>query len=60
MAKSMRPGGGGRFAKLTAELKRRGVKNPKALAAWIGRKKYGAKRMAQWAAAGRRRARRRK
>lgn len=58
MAKSMRPGGGGRFARLTAQLKRRGVRNPKALAAWIGRKKYGAKRMARWAAAGRRRARR--
>ncbi len=57
MAKSMRVGGGGRFAKLTRQLKARGAKNPKALAAWIGRKKYGKKRMAQMAAAGRRRRR---
>lgn len=58
-ARSMRPGGGGRFQRLKEQLRRRGVKDPAALAAWIGRKKYGAKRMAAWAAAGRRRARRR-
>jgi hypothetical protein len=52
--KSMRPGGGGRFAKLKAELARRGVKNPAALAAWLGRQKYGKKRFQAWAAAGRR------
>jgi len=54
MAKA-RLGSGGRFKALTRKLSRKGVKNPKALAAWIGRKKYGAKRMAKWAAAGRRR-----
>jgi hypothetical protein len=32
----------------------------KRLAAWIGRKKYGAKQMAKWAAEGRRRAARKK
>jgi hypothetical protein len=46
-------GSGERFAALTKELEKRGVKDPKALAAWIGRKKYGAKKMAQMAAAGR-------
>jgi len=33
-----------KFSKLVAKLsKKPGVKNPQALAAWIGRKKYGAK-----------------
>lgn len=53
--KSMRLGGGGRFKKLVGKLKRKGVRNPKALAAFIGRKKYGKKRMSKMAAAGRRR-----
>jgi hypothetical protein len=48
--KSMRPGGGGRFAAMV----RKGI-SP-ALAAWIGRRKYGKKRFQQMAAAGRRRA----
>jgi hypothetical protein len=41
-------------------LKQRGYseKRARAVAAAIGRKKYGAKRMAQWAAAGRKRSRR--
>ena len=47
--KSMRPGGGGRFAKLAK------AKGP-ALAAFIGRKKYGAKKMAAMSAKGRKRA----
>lgn len=48
-------GSGARFAALTHKLEgRKGVKNPKALAAYIGRKKYGAKRMSKMAAAGRR------
>jgi len=55
MAKSMRVGGGGRFAKLTSQLKKKGAKNPKALAAWIGAKKYSKKRMSKMSAAGRRR-----
>lgn len=56
--KSMRLGGGGRFQKLEASIaKRGGVKNPAAVAASIGRKKYGGKKMAKMAAAGRKRAR---
>jgi hypothetical protein len=57
--KSLKPGGGGRFAKLVDRLKARGysAQRARAIAATIGRKKYGAKRMAQWAAAGRRRSR---
>lgn len=57
MAKSMRVGGGGRFARLVGALRRRGVRSPRALAAWIGRKKYGKGRFARMAAAGRRRRR---
>ena len=46
------------FSKLTRKLSKRGAKNPKALAAYIGRKKYGKKGMAKKAAAGRRRRKR--
>jgi hypothetical protein len=48
--KSMAPGGGGRFAAMVAS-----GKSP-ALAAYIGRKKYGAAKMKSFAAAGRKRA----
>ena len=48
-------GSGKRFKSLTRKLKKRGAKNPKALAAFIGRKKYGPKKMAKMAAKGRRR-----
>jgi hypothetical protein len=34
-------GQGTRFKNLTNQLKKKGAKNPKALAAWIGRKKLG-------------------
>ena len=54
--KSMKLGGGGRFEKLTRSIAARGgVDNPKAVAAAIGRKKYGAKKMASMAAKGRKR-----
>jgi len=54
MAKSMAPGGGGRFAALKASIARRGkVRNPGAVAAAIGRRKYGKARMAKWAGKGR-------
>ena len=43
-------GSGAKFNSLTKKLKKRGAKNPKALAAHIGRKKYGNKRMAEMAA----------
>lgn len=49
-------GSGRKFRKLAGQLSRPGVQNPQALAAAIGRRKYGAKRMAALAAAGRRRA----
>lgn len=47
-----------RFARLSRKLShRRGVRDPDALAASIGRKKYGKKAFQDKAAAGRRRAR---
>jgi len=49
MAGSMKPGGGGRFKKLAKK-----VKSP-ALAAWIGRKKYGKAKFQKMAAKGRKR-----
>ena len=45
--KNAKPGSGGRFAAMVAS-----GKSP-ALAAYIGRKKYGAKQMSKWSAAGR-------
>lgn len=54
--KSMKLGGGGRFAKLKAALAKRGdISDPGALAAWIGRKKYGKKKFQKMAAKGRKR-----
>ena len=48
-------GSGARFKSLEHELARRGgVKNPAALAASIGRAKYGEKKMAHLSAKGRR------
>lgn len=44
------------FKKLKGKLARKGVRNPGALAASIGRKKYGAAGMAALSAAGRRKA----
>ena len=41
--KKKRVGAGGRFQSLVDALKLKGVKDPEALAAWIGRKKYGSK-----------------
>ena len=47
-------GEGGRFAALKGKLSHQsGVTNPGALAAYIGRKKYGAAKMGKMAAAGR-------
>ena len=54
--KSMKLGGGGRFAKLKASIAAKGnVEDPGAVAAMVGRKKYGAKKMASMAAKGRKR-----
>ena len=55
MAKGMKPGQGGRFAKLKKQLAGKGVRDPGALAAHIGRSKFGKKKMAQWSAKGRKR-----
>lgn len=60
MARKAKLGSGKRFASLKRKLGRKGIRNPGALAASIGRKKYGKKRMAKMSAAGRRRAARRK
>lgn len=43
-------GSGARFRKLSGTLASRGASNPDALAAWIGRKKYGAKKMGKLSA----------
>lgn len=56
----MKLGGGGRFAALKGKLAAKGIRNPGALAAKIGRAKYGAKKMASMAAKGRARAAKRK
>lgn len=53
--KSMRKGGGGRFAKLKDELASEGVSSPGGLAAYIGRKKYGKSDFARMGAKGRKR-----
>ena len=48
-------GTGTRFRRLRRTLgRRRGVRTPGALAAWIGRRKYGTKKMAKLSARGRR------
>ena len=49
MGKSMKLGGGGRFKKLESKLASKGATNPGALAAYIGRKKYGAKKFSNLA-----------
>ena len=54
-AKKPKLGSGKRFKALTTKLKKKGTKNPAALAAWIGRKKYGPTKMAKMSAAGRKR-----
>lgn len=46
-------GSGKRFQQLEDKLAARGAKNPPALAAYIGREKYGAKKMANLSAKGR-------
>lgn len=48
-----KPGEGSRFEAVKKSAAAGGARNPGAVAAAIGRKKYGAKRMAKMAAAGR-------
>ena len=45
---------GSRFNKLVKQLEKKGARTPRALAAWIGRRKYGKKTYQAMAAAGRR------
>jgi len=45
-------GSGERYKKLVGDLEKRGVKDPKALAAYIGRKKYGKAKFQKLAAEG--------
>lgn len=53
MKKKPALGSGNRFANLTKSIaKNSDIENPAAVAASIGRKKYGAKKMAKMAAAG--------
>jgi len=56
-AAGAKPGSGKNFAALVKKLKAKGhsEESARAIAASIGRKKYGAKKMAQWAAQGRKR-----
>ena len=57
MAKrSMRLGGGGRFAKIKREAAASGARNPGAVAAAAGRKAHGQAKMTKWSVAGRKRA----
>jgi len=59
--KRTKPGSGKRFASLKAKLaKKKGVKTPEALAAWIGRKKWGKKRFQAMAVAGKKRKKKKK
>lgn len=53
--KSMKLGGGGRFAKVEASARKSGAKNPAAVAASVGMKKYGKEKMQKMAQAGRKR-----
>lgn len=54
--KSMKLGGGGRFAAVEASARKSGAKNPAAVAAAAGMKKYGKEKMQKMAQAGRKRA----
>jgi hypothetical protein len=58
--KSTKLGGGGRFAMVEEAARKGGAKNPKAVAAMAGRKKYGKAAMAEMAAKGRKRASKKK
>ena len=59
--KNMKLGGGGRFAKLEKEIAKKGkVTNPAAVAAAIGRKKYGKEKFQEMATKGRNRSSKKK
>jgi hypothetical protein len=54
----MKPGGGGKFAKLQDELMAEGKSKESAgaIAASVGMKKYGEKKMTAWSSQGKKRA----
>lgn len=54
--KRAKPGAGTRFAAVEEQVRRSGARDPAAVAAAIGRRKYGKSRFQRMAAAGRRRA----
>jgi hypothetical protein len=55
MKKKPKLGTGARFKALKKKLSSKGASNPGALAAYIGRKKYGKKKMTSMASKGRKR-----
>ena len=55
MAKSMKLGGGGRFAAVERSAAKSGARNPAAVAAAAGVRKYGQEKMTAMAQAGKRR-----
>ena len=56
MAKKAKLGSGERFKAIEEKARKGGAKNPAAVAASVGIKKYGQKKMTQLAVAGRKRA----
>lgn len=58
MAKSMKLGGGGRFAAIERKAAASGAENPAAVAAAAGISAHGKKRMSEWAQMGKARAKR--
>lgn len=54
------PGQGVRFRALVKSIQMSGARNPEAIAAAIGRRKYGTQQMTRWAVAARKRRIRRK
>ena len=57
VAKRSKPGSGARFKALTKAIAAGGARNPAAVAAAQGRKKYGKKKFQKMAAAGRKKRR---
>jgi len=60
VGKKPKLGSGKRFSALEKVLAKKGVRNPKAVAAYIGRRKYGKKKFQALAVAGRKRKKRKR
>jgi hypothetical protein len=56
--KKAKLGTGSRFKSLEKKLSKKGIKDPAALAAWIGRKKFGKKKFAKLSAKNRKKIKR--